>query len=101
MSEFLQLLATYDIVTILTIAILVIVGIYKLIVWSKKTWAQREVFKKENIEKGVEIQRQKDKELEAEQEEETRLQRLESAIEALALVNEEQQKHIALLIESD
>lgn len=101
MAEFLQLLATYNIGTVLIIAILTMVGIYKIIVWCKKTWAQRQAFAQENINKGVEIQRNKDKEFEAKQDEEARLQRLEKAIESLVRVNESQQRQIALLIESD
>lgn len=101
MLEFLQLLATYNIGTVLIIAICAIVGSYKLIVWGKKTWAQRQAFAQENINKGVEIQRNKDKAFEIKQEEENRLKKLESSIEALVRVNENQQKQIALLIESD
>lgn len=101
MAEFLQLLATYNIGTVLIIAILAIVGIYKLIVWCKKTWAQREAFEEENIKKGAEAQLQKDQANEHQREEEHRLKTLETAVARLVEMSEKQQSQINLLIESD
>lgn len=101
MTEIIQLLGMNNLGAVLIIAILAIVGIYKFIVWCKKTVAQREEFKNENIQKGAEAQLKKDQAHEHEVEEETRLKTLEAAVARLVEVNEEQQKQISLLLESD
>lgn len=97
----LELLNVYGITTVLVVLLIAIPTLVRFISWCKTTWKQREEFKKENIQKGIEIEKKKEQEEIAKQETENRLAQLEKLVAKQTTLIEKQQQQIDLLIESD
>lgn len=99
--DILQIFAGYPIWMVIIIAVGTLVGLYRFIVWAKKTWEQREAFKKAAFQEGVEKQRQIDIQAEEEAAEKQKIQTLEANLATLTKILEKQQEQIDLLIQSD
>lgn len=101
MVKLFQALAVYDIWAVILITVISFAILLGMVEWIKKTWAKREAFKQENIERGKRL------EAEAEAREarlvhgEARMDALEANVQKLTALAEAQQKMIELLIQSD
>lgn len=96
-----QLLTTTPLLTIVLVLLVFVPAIVNFISWCKKTWAKREEFKQQNIEKGKQMEREDETEELRFTAGETRIKTLEDNVGKLTEIAENQQKMIKRLTESD
>lgn len=99
--EMIQLLTTTPLLTIVLVLLVFVPALVNFISWCKKTWAKREEFKRQNIEKGREIERKEETEEFRFTAGETRMKKLEENVNTLTEILQNQQQMIARLITSD
>ena len=95
------LITTYGIVPVILTLIIAVPALINFISWCKATWAKREKFKQENIEKGRTIERAEETEQLRFTAGETRISTLEDSVKKLTEIAETQNQMIKRLTTSD
>ena len=96
-----ELISTYGISTVILILLIAIPAIFNFIKWCKNLWNEREAFKQQNIQKGIQIETEAEHKEARLQNGEARMTKLETDVKDLKDLIAAQQKLIELLIKSD
>lgn len=96
-----SLIATYGITTVILILLVGIPAIVNFVSWCKNLWKQREDFKKENFNKGVEKEKKIEEQRHSQENIEDRVTELEAALKDMLAINQAQTASIEMLKTSD
>ena len=96
-----ELISTYGLTAVILVLLIAIPAIFNFIKWCKGLWQEREKFKQQNIQKGIQIETETEKKEARLQDGEARMTKLEADVKDLKDLIATQQKLIELLIKSD